>query len=270
MSSGASRQDGRVPAQLRRLAAEPACLVRADGSARFSHGSTEVLVAVYGPCEAKRSRERSDCAVIECIVRPLAGLPGPAEREMEQLLCQTFTPLVLVAQHPRTAISIVVQILAADGALLATALHGAYLALAHAGVPMRGMLGSCAAALNHDGTILLDPCAEEEREAQSVATLAYQLRRSADGAWERQMLLAHMRGSLSEASQYEMIEKVAAEAATCATTFMRTTLTRQVQKLHTQPESRGGARASARRGVADLIAEIKSRVTDAEPNAAPE
>ena len=104
------------------MAAEPACLARADGSARFSHGATEVLVAVYGPCEAKRTRERPDCSVLECIVRPLAGLPGPVEREMEQLLNQTLSHLVLVAQHPRTAISVVVQVLADDGSLLATAL----------------------------------------------------------------------------------------------------------------------------------------------------
>ena len=240
------------------MAAEPACLARADGSARFSHGATEVLVAVYGPCEAKRTRERPDCSVLECIVRPLAGLPGPVEREMEQLLNQTLSHLVLVAQHPRTAISVVVQVLADDGSLLATALHGACLALAHAGVPLRGMLGSCTSVLLADGAILLDPCVEEERDAQAVVTLAFQLRQCADGTQDRQLLLSHMRGALSAASKHDVLQHISAEAAGCATTFMRTTLTRQVQQLHEQPER--GTRAGR---VDDLIAEVKSRTAAA-------
>jgi exosome complex component RRP46 len=253
-----ARADSRLAALLRRMAAEPACLARADGSARFSHGATEVLVAVYGPCEPKRSRERPDAAALECIVRPLGGLPGPVEREAEQLLCQTLSHLVLTAQHPRTAISVVVQILSDDGSLLSAALHGMCLALAHAGIPMRGMLGSCTLAVTSDEAVLLDPCVDEERDAQAVVTLAYQVRQRADGSSEQQLLLSHMRGALSAESQYDSMQHVAAEAAACATSFMRTTLTRQVQKLHEQPER--GARASR---VADLIADVKSRVTAA-------
>ena len=85
-----SRGDGRVANQLRPLAAEPSALSRADGSARFAHGATEVLAAVYGPAEVRRAREQIDAACIEVVVRPLAGLPGPVDREMEQLVSQTL------------------------------------------------------------------------------------------------------------------------------------------------------------------------------------
>ena len=253
MSNNNNRVDGRVASQLRPFAAEPAALSRADGSARFSHGQTEVLVSVYGPCEAKRARECVDSAVLEVLVRPLGGLPGPVERETEQLLSQTLSHLVLKAMHPRTAISVVVQVLSDDGSLLATALHGACLALTHAGVPLRGMLGGCAAALLPDGTALLDPCAEEEKEAQAVMSVAFLLRRRLDGSSERQLLLSHMRGCVTASAQQETLQAVAAEASECAVAFMRTALTRVVATLHEQPQR--GARA---RGVQDLIADVKS------------
>ena len=96
-----ARPDGRVAAQLRPFLAEPAALTRADGSARWAHGQTECLASVYGPCEAKRAREKISSATLEVIVRPLSGLPGPVEREAEQLLGQTLEHVVLTHLHPR-------------------------------------------------------------------------------------------------------------------------------------------------------------------------
>ena len=142
-----TRSDQRSNNQLRPLSGEPGVLSRADGSARFSHDKTEVLVAVYAPAEVKRARERLDAATIEVIVRPRAGLPGPVERELEQLLISTLEPCLITALHPRTAVSIVVQITHDDGGLLSAALNGTCVALMHAGVPMRGMLTGCCIAM---------------------------------------------------------------------------------------------------------------------------
>lgn len=232
------RPDGRVAAQMRPLTAEPSALSRADGSARFSQGATEVIVSVYGPCEVKRAREQSDTATLELVVRPRAGLPSPVDRELEQLICQTLQHVVLGALHPRSAISLVVQVLADDGALIATALHGACVALMHAGVPLRGMIGGCALAVLSDGAMLLDPCAEEEAAAQAVVTLAYLVRQLSDGT-ERLLLLSHMRGVVAPA-QYELCQHAAQEAALCATQFFRQALTRIVRPLAMEEPHRGG------------------------------
>jgi exosome complex component RRP46 len=232
--ASSTRPDGRADCQLRPLAAEPAALARADGSARLAHGMTEVLVAAYGPCEAKRSREFIDRAALDVIVRPAAGLPGPAEREAEQLLSHTLAHVVLTAQHPRTAICVVVQVLADDGALLAAALHGACLALMHAGVPLRGMLGGCAAALMPDGQMLLDPCADEERAAQATVTCIFSVRRSAQGSLERQLLLSHTRGCVADEAQHARCETAAREAAVAVQAFFRQACSRVVQPLAVQ------------------------------------
>ena len=158
-----TRSDQRSNNQLRPLSGEPGVLSRADGSARFSHDKTEVLVAVYAPAEVKRARERLDAATIEVIVRPRAGLPGPVERELEQLLISTLEPCLITALHPRTAVSIVVQITHDDGGLLSAALNGTCVALMHAGVPMRGMLTGCCIAMMPSGDALLDPTLEEQQ-----------------------------------------------------------------------------------------------------------
>ena len=231
----APRPDGRVANQLRAMAAEPGALTRADGSTRFSHDETQVLVGVHGPCEAKRSRERLDGAVLEVMVRPRAGLQTALERELEQLICQTLQPVVHAALHPRSAVSVVVQVLAADGALLTAALHGVCVALMHAGVPLRGMIAGCTAAILPSGAVLLDPCASEEAEAQAVLSLAYMLRQRADGrsgaeGIERELLLCHTRGQFTPA-QYNACELAAREAAICVEGFFRQALARSAAPL---------------------------------------
>ena len=109
----AARGDGRLPNQIRPVGSTPGYLSRADGSALYSHERSEVLVSVYGPCEVKRAREITGRATLEVQVRPRGGIPGPMEREMEQLIISTLEHAVLTALNPRTAISIVVQILQA-------------------------------------------------------------------------------------------------------------------------------------------------------------
>lgn len=220
-----SRADGRVANQLRPLAAEPGALDKADGSARFGHDRTRVLVAVHGPLEAKRSQLQPERAVVLVKVRPRSGIPGPVEREMETLLSQTLQQLVLASQFPRTSITLAVQKLGEDGSMLATALHGCCVALMHAGVPLRGMVAGCAIAFLPDGTALLDPDLEEERAAAAVVTLGYTLRTALDGSPERRLCLSHVRGAVSEA-QYSAATEAAQQAAGAVGAFCRQALQR--------------------------------------------
>lgn len=157
------------------MACERRVLRRADGSARYSQGLTSVLVAVFGPCEVKKRREELDRVTLEVIVRPPGGPPRPREREMEGLLHGLFTPLIVGALHPRTAISIVVQLVEDDGAALAAAVNCTAVALMDAGVAMRSIPSAVALALDADGSVanaLLDPSRNEEDAALGVLTVA--------------------------------------------------------------------------------------------------
>eukprot|EP00118_Oscarella_pearsei_P006592 m.30014 g.30014 ORF g.30014 m.30014 type:complete len:128 (+) comp31282_c0_seq8:44-427(+) len=102
---------------LRSLSAEQSLLSRADGSARFSHGLTSVLVSVYGPVEVKQSKEKLNRATINVEFKPNSGIRGCAERLIEKVLRETCEAVVLSTLHPRSAVNIVVQLEHDDGSV---------------------------------------------------------------------------------------------------------------------------------------------------------
>ena len=244
-STSLARADGRTPNQLRPLFGDAGALTRADGSARWRQDRTEVLVAVHGPCEVRRNRERVDGAYVEVLVRPRAGLPGPPERELEQLLGATLRAAIITSLHPRTAISIVVQVIADDGALLSAALNGATLALLHAAIPMRGPAVGCTIALLPSGAALLDPTADEERDAAAVVTLGYLLRDLQGLGAERQLLLSHARGAVGEA-RFDACRAAAQRAGAAVVAFLREAMVpRTLAPLQALDEMEGLADALA-------------------------
>ncbi|KAJ0410315.1 hypothetical protein P43SY_002647 [Pythium insidiosum] len=85
-------------------------LFRADGSARMSHGSSTVLVAVYGPGQAKsRRNEQIDRVTIDVCFKLEKGVLTSKEKEYEQIIRETFEPIIIAEDYPRAVISIVVQ-----------------------------------------------------------------------------------------------------------------------------------------------------------------
>nr|KAF6285617.1 exosome component 5 [Myotis myotis] len=102
---------------LRHFACEQNLLSRPDGSASFLQGDTSVLAGVYGPAEVKVSKEIFNKATLEVILRPKIGLPGVAEKSRERLIRNTCEAVVLGALHPRTSITIVLQVISDAGSL---------------------------------------------------------------------------------------------------------------------------------------------------------
>ncbi|MXQ96220.1 hypothetical protein E5288_WYG020203 [Bos mutus] len=108
----------RVPGcSLRHFACEQNLLSRPDGSASFLQGDTSVLAGVYGPAEVKISKEIFNKATLEVILRPKTGLPGVAEKSRERLIRNTCEAVVLGALHPRTSITVVLQVVSDAGSL---------------------------------------------------------------------------------------------------------------------------------------------------------
>ncbi|KAG6956784.1 hypothetical protein JG687_00010395 [Phytophthora cactorum] len=104
------RQDGRAGNELRPFASEQGALFRADGSARMSHGSSTVLAAVYGPGQARNWRsEKTDKSTLDVCFKLEKGIMTSKEKEYEQIIRETFMPVVLTDSFPRAVISIVVQ-----------------------------------------------------------------------------------------------------------------------------------------------------------------
>ncbi|CBJ25452.1 conserved unknown protein [Ectocarpus siliculosus] len=208
-----TRRDGRRANQIRPLAAEQGILNRADGSARFVQGNTSVLAAVYGPAPAKSLRmERSEGATLDVSFKPESGITSSADAESEALLRRSLEEVVLRSRYPRTVVSVIIQVIVDDGAVLSAALNAATMALLNAGVEMTGMALSvtcCITATVSGRSVLLDPCKAEEIDAAATAVVATL---SAGGG----VLSCHAVGSMSQEEYF-----ACCEAASLGTTAVR-------------------------------------------------
>eukprot|EP00775_Hariotina_reticulata_P001352 gene1352-1693_t len=147
------------------LLSERSVLSRADGSAKWAQDGSVVLAAVHGPHQAGQRKEDAEKAVVEVVFNPRAGLPGSREREAEEVIRQLLEQVILLHQHPRTLILVVIQVLQADGSVLAVAVNAVCAALTDAGVPMGSMFASVCCAYGFDGSLVIDPDAAEEQDS---------------------------------------------------------------------------------------------------------
>eukprot|EP00644_Phytophthora_capsici_P013736 jgi/Phyca11/535275/estExt2_fgenesh1_pg.C_PHYCAscaffold_330107 len=149
------RQDGRAGNELRPFASDQGALFRADGSARMSHGTSTVLAAVYGPGQARNWRaEKMDKATLDVCFKLEKGIMTSKEKEYEQIIRETFTPIVVTDSFPRAVIM---------------AINAVSLALMDAGVPMTSVVTATSCSLFDDGSLYLDPTSAEEEACQRAS-----------------------------------------------------------------------------------------------------
>ncbi|KAM9325495.1 exosome complex component RRP46 [Gastrophryne carolinensis] len=184
--------------RLRDIACEQSLLSRPDGSATFMQGDTSVLAGVYGPAEIKVSREMHDKSTIEVILRPKVGLPAIQEKNQEQLIRETCESVILGTLHPRTSITVVLQVINDGGSLLACSLNAACMGLMDAGLPMRALFCGVTCALDDDGEITLDPTNKQQKESRAVLTFAIE-------STEKKVLTVFTKGVYSPAELQQCI-----------------------------------------------------------------
>ncbi|OCT68051.1 exosome complex component RRP46 isoform X2 [Xenopus laevis] len=187
-----------MEAVLREYGCEQSLLTRPDGSATFLQGDTSVLAGVYGPAEIKVSREIHNKATLEVILRPKTGLPAIQEKNHEQLIRETCESVIIGSLHPRTSITIVLQIISDAGSLLSCCLNAACMGLMDAGLPMRSLFCGVTCALDNDGNITLDPNDRQQKESRAVLTFAIE-------STERKVLMTSSRGLYSAAELQQCI-----------------------------------------------------------------
>ncbi|NXU92254.1 EXOS5 protein, partial [Xiphorhynchus elegans] len=168
---------------------------------------------------------------------------GVLERSREQQLRQTCEAVVLGVLHPRTAITLVLQVLSDAGSLLSCCLNAACMALLDAGLPLCSLFCGVTCALGPDGTITLDPTTRQEQvsagrgapvcppgppdhlapqEARAVLTFAIDSR-------ERKVLMSTTKGSCSVEEMQQCLA-AAQRAADTVFQFYRDSLRRRYSK----------------------------------------
>lgn len=174
------RTDGRKTDEIRPLHIEAGVLHRADGSAYLEWGNNKVMAAVYGPREFNPRRfQKADKCTIRCKYNMAAfstsdrKRPGPDRRSQEigKVIADAFENVVLTEKWPRGVIDINMEILQADAGTRIAALTAAAVALADAGIPMKGMVSGIAAG-KVDGKLCLDLNGPEDNYGESDLPIA--------------------------------------------------------------------------------------------------
>ena len=241
------RPDGRKNGgSIRPLAAEVSCLKRADGSAKFSSGSTQIIAAVYGPAAPRiPSKERIDEAVIGVVFKfgtksaatsdnttTSNSNPGYGanERELERFIGDSLMACIATEQYSRTVIEVVIQVVKADGSLLATALNAATLALLDAGIQMNSLpiATTCMVPRNVNGNrisqdIKFDPTLEEEANEEYSAVIL-----STDSV--RDGVIASITSGTFQLDSYLSCVEGASRASKAVVAFMRIAIEQKVTR----------------------------------------
>ncbi|SDF82836.1 ribosomal RNA-processing protein RRP41/SKI6 [Methanolobus vulcani] len=158
------RLDGRRVDEIRPMKMEIGVLSRADGSCYLEWGKNKVLAAVYGPRELHPRRlQKADSALIRYRYNMAAFSvedrirPGPSRRSIEisKVSREAFEPVVLTHLYPGAVIDVFAEVLQADAGTRTAAINAACMALADAGIPMKGLVSACAVG-KVDGQLVLD------------------------------------------------------------------------------------------------------------------
>ncbi|MBI4392519.1 MAG: exosome complex exonuclease Rrp41 [Euryarchaeota archaeon] len=174
------RIDGRRPDELRPIRIDAGVLKRADGSCYLEWGGNKVMAAVYGPREVHPRHDSNPTrAIVRCRYNMAAfsvgerKRPGPDRRsqEISKVTSEALAPVILTQLYPRTAVDIFVEIIEAEAGSRCAGLTAASVALADAGIPMRGLVAACAAG-KVDDHVVLDLGREEDNYGDSDMPMA--------------------------------------------------------------------------------------------------
>lgn len=174
------RIDGRGPEEFRPISMDVGVLKRADGSATVELGDTRALSAVFGPKELHpKHRQNPEKAVLDARynMAPFAvedrKRPGPSRRSKEIGLVgkRSLEPVVRLEKFPNTVIDVQIEILEANASTRVTGLTAASLALANAGIPMKGMVSACAVGKLED-IMVLDVAGKEDASGKADIPVA--------------------------------------------------------------------------------------------------
>ena len=127
--------------------------------------------------------------------------PGPNRRatEISKVSREAFEPVVLTHLYPSAVIDVFTEVLQADAGTRTAAINAAAIALADAGIPMKGLVSACAVG-KVDGKLVLDLGKDEDNYGDADLPVAM----TQDG----DVTLIQMDGNLTQDEFKEAMELV--------------------------------------------------------------
>ncbi len=165
-----ARPDGRKSDEIRSMRAKIGVVPNADGSALFAFGDTIAIAAIYGPREMHPQHSQNpEKGTLRCNYSMLSfsvserARPGPNRRstEISKITEWALEPIVMIKKYPNMVIDVHINILQANASTRCAGINAAALALAHAGIPMKGLVSSVSIG-KLDKNLVVDVNKDEE------------------------------------------------------------------------------------------------------------
>lgn len=175
------RADGRANEELRELVIKAGILKNAEGSAYVKMGNTVAVAGVYGPRELfPKFLQDANKAHLKCRynMAPFSTKdrkrPGQDRRsqEISKVVSDALESAIFTKEFPKVGIDIYIEILQGDAGTRCAGINAASVALADAGIPMRGLISAVAAG-KVDGDYMLDLTYNEEEKTKADVPVAY-------------------------------------------------------------------------------------------------
>uniref|UniRef100_A0A3B4AR77 Uncharacterized protein n=1 Tax=Periophthalmus magnuspinnatus TaxID=409849 RepID=A0A3B4AR77_9GOBI len=142
--------------------------------------STDISLREFGCEQNLLSRPDGSASFIQ----------GVRERSQEQCVRETCEASLLSFLHPRSSLTLILQVVHNDGSLLSCLLNAACMALMDAGLPMSCLFCGVTCAINSDGQIITDPTVAQEKESRAILTFAID-------STDHKVLMSSTQGSFS-------------------------------------------------------------------------
>jgi len=168
--TGFKRPDGRKNDETRAIKAKVGIVPNADGSAMFQTGKTIAVAAVYGPKKMHPQHQQDpEKGTLRCTYTMLSfsvaerARPGQNRRSMEigKITEWALEPVLMIDKFPNTVIDVHIMITQADAGTRCAGINAASMALAHAGIPMKGIVSSISVG-KLDKNLVVDLNKQEE------------------------------------------------------------------------------------------------------------
>lgn len=167
----AKRADGRGFNEPRPMTAKAGVISRADGSGYFKIGNTEAYAAVYGPRNLyPKFMQDPKRGILRCKynMMPFSGAgdrvrPGTSRRskEISWVTAQALSPALNLEDFPNAVVDVFIELPQTDAGTRAAGICAAAIALADAGITMKGLPAAIAVGRVSD-QLVVDLTKEEE------------------------------------------------------------------------------------------------------------
>jgi len=174
------RFDGRKFEELRPMEAKVGVIKRAVGSAMFKSGNTIALAAVYGPRSMfPKFLQDPERGVLRCHYNMMPFStgervrPGGSRRskELSMVIEKALSTVVDLAEFPNAVVDVFIEFPQTDSGTRCAGICAAAMALADAGIPMRGLVSSVAVGKVGD-KLVVDLTKEEEDFEEGAVDIA--------------------------------------------------------------------------------------------------